>query len=289
MPFDSSLVGVESDPFVHDAESRWAMNYAASIGDENPLLLDTRQSPLPVHPMYLAFPEWEAMKQLMPALRLSDDELGRSVEMHHTTVLDRTLVAGTSMSAVAAVRAVHSHRSGTLVTFDVTTSEVGGDRLGVSTIQALYRDVAMAGADRGEVSNGPASSYDGDSLAESRQVVIPATACHVYSECARIWNPFHTDISVAEKVGISGLILHGTATLARAVSDLCEAYDDLSIDRVASSSADLRAMVVVPVALDLEHGKPQLSDDLDSLVVSFQLKTPEGGLALKRGVVTFRR
>ena len=289
MPFDSSLVGVQSDPFTHILDTRWAMNYAASIGDENPVLLDTRQPLLPVHPMYLAFPEWEAMKQLMPQLRLTEDELGRSVEMHHTTVLDKPLVAGTDLSTVASVRAVQDHRSGTLVTFDVTTSEVTGDRVGTSTIQALYRDVAMTGADRGDAEVGTAASYDADTLSESRAVALPATACHVYSECARIWNPFHTDISVAEKVGISGLILHGTATLARAVSELCESYDDLSIERVASISADLRAMVMVPVSLTLEHGKPQLSDDLDSLVVSFQLTTPEGGLALKRGVVTFRR
>jgi acyl dehydratase len=40
----------------------------------------------------------------------------------------------------------------------------------------------------------------------------------VYTECARIWNPIHTDLAVARSTGLPGLILHGTATLALAVS-----------------------------------------------------------------------
>jgi acyl dehydratase len=40
----------------------------------------------------------------------------------------------------------------------------------------------------------------------------------VYTECARIWNPIHTDAAVARAAGLPGPILHGTATLALAVS-----------------------------------------------------------------------
>ena len=290
MPFNSSIVGTESMPYVHETDTRWAMNYAAAIGDENPMLLDTRQERLPVHPMYLAFPEWEAMKTLMPAMRLADDELTKSVEMHHDTVMHRPLTAGMVLSTVASVRAVQTHRSGTLVTYALDTSEVDGDPVGVSTVQALYRGVALVGDDRGEApALGAAPADSGAGLTESRQVSFPATACHTYSECARIWNPFHTDISVAEEVGISGLILHGTATLARAVSEICEAFEELSIDRVTRITADLRAMVIVPTSLELEYGKPERNGALDSLVVSFQLTTPEAGHALKRGQVTFRK
>src|SRR5262245_24504862 len=47
---------------------------------------------------------------------------------------------------------------------------------------------------------------------------VPSGTAHVYSECARIWNPIHTDIAVARAAGLPSLILHGTATLALAVS-----------------------------------------------------------------------
>ena len=47
---------------------------------------------------------------------------------------------------------------------------------------------------------------------------VAATPAHVYTECARIWNPIHTDIAVARGGRAARLILHGTATLALAVS-----------------------------------------------------------------------
>ena len=50
------------------------------------------------------------------------------------------------------------------------------------------------------------------------EVPIPATLAHVYTECARIWNPIHTDPAVAREAGLSAILLHGTATLALAIS-----------------------------------------------------------------------
>jgi hypothetical protein len=50
-----------------------------------------------------------------------------------------------------------------------------------------------------------------------REVPLAATAAHVYTECARIWNPIHSDAAVASGAGLPGIILHGTATLALAV------------------------------------------------------------------------
>ncbi|MCL4747453.1 MAG: hypothetical protein KJZ83_18860, partial [Burkholderiaceae bacterium] len=39
---------------------------------------------------------------------------------------------------------------------------------------------------------------------------------HVYTECASIWNPIHTERAVALSKGLPDIILHGTATWALA-------------------------------------------------------------------------
>ena len=52
----------------------------------------------------------------------------------------------------------------------------------------------------------------------STEVPISSTLAHVYTECARIWNPIHTDRAVARAAGLPDIILHGTATLALAIS-----------------------------------------------------------------------
>ena len=49
-------------------------------------------------------------------------------------------------------------------------------------------------------------------------VAVAQGAAHTYTESARIWNPIHTDASVAEAAGLPAIILHGTATLALGVS-----------------------------------------------------------------------
>src|SRR5260370_39580916 len=82
-------------------------------------------------------------------------------------------------------------------------------------------------------------------------IAVPAGAAYLYTECARIWNPIHTDALVAENAGLPEIILHGTATLALSVSRVlnCEANDDPR--RVASISARFGAMVPMPSNLTL--------------------------------------
>src|SRR5215831_17990681 len=52
----------------------------------------------------------------------------------------------------------------------------------------------------------------------SAELPVAPTLAHVYSECARIWNAIHTDRAAALAAGLPDIILHGTATLALAVS-----------------------------------------------------------------------
>ena len=52
----------------------------------------------------------------------------------------------------------------------------------------------------------------------SRSSYVRPVDAHVYTECARIFNPIHTDVAAARAAGLAAPILHGTATLARAVS-----------------------------------------------------------------------
>ena len=53
-------------------------------------------------------------------------------------------------------------------------------------------------------------------------IPVPAHLAHTYTECAHIWNPIHTDRAVALAAGLPDIILHGTATLALAVSALVD-------------------------------------------------------------------
>ena len=107
---------------------------------------------------------------------------------------------------------------------------------------------------------------------------MAAQAAHVYTEGARIYNPIHTDLAVARSAGLPGLILHGTATLALAVSRVIAR--DLSGDPTAvrGVAARFTGMVRMPSRLTVRMrasrggelpfdavdaaGQPVLSDGL---------------------------
>ena len=73
---------------------------------------------------------------------------------------------------------------------------------------------------------------------------------HVYTECARIWNPIHTDRAVARAAGLPDIILHGTATLALAVSrSLAREPAARRAGARAGSAAASRGMVPLPSRL----------------------------------------
>src|SRR5262249_57995065 len=86
----------------------------------------------------------------------------------------------------------------------------------------VYRGGAVAGPGRPAVDVPAPPEPLGSASQVHTEVSVPisALAAHVYTECARIWNPVHTDTAVAARAGLPGLILHGTATLALAVSQI---------------------------------------------------------------------
>src|SRR5207245_613855 len=71
-------------------------------------------------------------------------------------------------------------------------------------------------------------------------------AADVYTECARIWNPVHTDAAVAAAAGLPAIILHGTATLAMAVSRIVMAEAGGDPERIAEVYGRFGGMVLMP-------------------------------------------
>jgi acyl dehydratase len=89
----------------------------------------------------------------------------------------------------------------------------------------------------------------------------------VYTECARIWNPIHTDVAVARAAGLPAPILHGTATLALAVTRAL-AHDRRSDpSAVAEISARFTGMVAMPSTLTV-RGRARQDDGIGFDVVN---------------------
>jgi MaoC like domain len=106
-------------------------------------------------------------------------------------------------------------------------------------------------------------------------------AALVYTECARIWNPIHTDLAVARAAGLVAPILHGTATLALAVSRVVTRDLQGQPLAVAEVSARFTAMVPMPATLRVRAG-----DRVDDHI-GFDVVNEAGAPVLTAGRIRF--
>jgi len=295
MTIAASIVGATAGPLAHAIDARWLMAYAAALGEADPRYFDTATARGPLaHPLFPVCYEWPA------AVALRDKTLDaavqpRGVHATHHLVIHRFPRAGDTLLTTARVIAVEPRRAGTRVTTRFETADAAGNRVTTTDYGSVYRGVrvGMSGdpLPRGEASAGVgasganASPSEGpptpaDAVSRWQEVVdVAATAAHVYTECARIWNPIHTDVAVAMRAGLSAPILHGTATLALAVSRVIARDLGGEPERVAGIRVKFSGMVPMPSRFTV-RGRPA-----DGPGVAFDAVGPGGVPVLSQGVV----
>ena len=89
---------------------------------------------------------------------------------------------------------------------------------------------------------------------EEIEIPIAKEMAHVYTECASIWNPIHTERTVALEAGLPDMILHGTATWALAGREVVERRCGGDPTRLRRLHGRFRAMVIPGHPITLELG-----------------------------------
>ena len=214
---DAGIIGLTVGPVACTLDTRWLMAYAAALGETDARYYDTMAPGGPVaHPLFPVCYEWPVATALR-AKAIADALAPLGVHAVHKLVLHRPPRAGDSLRTSAQVTAVQRRRRGTLVVVRYATVDGTGVPVSTTDYGSLYRGVELRGENAGP-SCATTQDGDGGGVRWEEEVDVPTQAAHVYTEGARIYNPIHTDIAVARSAGLPGLILHGTATLALAVS-----------------------------------------------------------------------
>jgi acyl dehydratase len=289
MPLDSSLVGSKVGSIASEIDPRWAMAYAAALEDYLPCYLDTRRpAGIVAHPMFAVCFEWPAAGSIRHKSRasLSQDEAVRGVHATHHTIVHRLVHPPEHLITTAQLIGVERRKPGAYEVARFDTVDDKGAPVYTTYYGSLYREVEVKGPDR------PAHTPELPAVTHAQpprhefQVPISAGAAHVYTECARIWNPIHTDTAVAAKAGLPGLILHGTATLARAVSRIIEAEARGDPERVAQIYGRFGAMVLMPSEVLVRIDAREKCDGGEA--VFFEAISAAGGRAIRNGLVILR-
>lgn len=253
---DAAIVGLTVGPLACTVDARWLMAYAAALGETDARYYDTTAPGGPTaHPLFPVCYEWPAATALRA--KAIDDRLALlGVHAQHTLVVHRPPRAGDSLRTSAQVTAVRQRRRGTLVVVRYATVDRTGVPVSTTDYASLYRGVALRGEDA-EASSAPTTNGDAGAIRWVDEIDVPAQTAHVYTEGARIYNPIHTDIAVARAAGLPGLILHGTATLALAVSRVIAR--DLAGDPTAvrGVAGQFTGMVTMPSRLGVRGRAPR--------------------------------
>jgi acyl dehydratase len=149
--------------------------------------------------------------------------------VHYTECLTfhRLAVPGDRLTVKGSIAAIMPHRAGTLIVVRLHAIDERGNPVFTEHIGGLLRGVECLGDANTAEPLPVIPKHGGDSpLVWESAVFIDHLAPFVYDGCTDIFFPIHTSVGFAHRVGLPGIILQGTATLAYTVRDLVDREAD---------------------------------------------------------------
>lgn len=289
-PILSRGVGQLVGEHIVEVTSRRILAYAASIGAIEPLYMDDGRAEGIVAPLgFAASLEWPVMiaPDFLSAIgRDTDNAFTGLVHAFQDSRFHRPIRPGDRLRITGRIIETLETPAGALVICRVLTQ---GEELGEPVVEswfgALYRQTPLAEPPQ-QAEECPSMRHEAELSADAgnkyQPIPIPRTLPYIYTECAGIWNPIHTERRAAEKESLPDIILHGTCTWAMALQRIAAAYRDGANLPVRRFAARFSRPVIPGCTLELEH---QLASPK---VVAFVVRNPDGLPALSHGVAELR-
>lgn len=287
MPFSARRMGQTLKPTAADVSTRDILAYAAAIGERGERYLDdARDGGICAVPFYCASLEWQVVvaNRMSPDTGLTPDEVRRTVHAKQDTLFLRPIRPGDQLVTAARLVEVRQVNAGTLSVTELSTTErTSGEAVATSWSTAIYRGTALAGDPLSldavpALPVDPAAALTG-TCAETR-IPIPREMPHIYSECANIWNPVHTERAVALAAGLPDIILHGTATWALAGKEIVDAYADGDGAALKRLGGRFVGMVIPGTTITVRHAPDA---DLPN-VIRYEVLAQDGLKAIDQGI-----
>ncbi len=291
MPVNIGAIGCTTESVVHEVDERWIMAYSAGLGDMHACYLDTTlEAGIVAHPLFSICPEWpvvEASRNLLHPYGLTEEERHRVVHSTHDVQVHRLIRPGDRLLTQATILSVEAKAPGALVLVRIDTRDQHDEPVATTVQGHLYREVATVGNSQSPCASippRPERIAHRESPIKTIRRPVGANAAHIYTECARIWNPVHTDVAVAKAAGLPDIILHGSATLALAVSDIVDHVDAGDASQIHRVYGAFRSMVRMPSTIEVLIYPPTAR--ANAVNVRFEVINAEGHPAVADGLVT---
>ncbi|MFP4445651.1 MAG: MaoC/PaaZ C-terminal domain-containing protein [Desulfosudaceae bacterium] len=290
MELDPSLVGTRLNNYQTEITWRQTTNYAAAIQDNNPVYFDDRaQAGLVSHPLFPVAVTWPIVSRLdafVDSPEFSPEILLTQVHYTEHLVLHRLLKPGDRLTISGALEALLPHRAGTHAIIRLAAQDENGAPVFTEYLGAMLRGVGCGqGGQAGDLPRVP-ENKTGEKVRWTTDIPIAPTASYVYDGCSEIEFPLHTSPKFAEMVGLPGIILQGTATLAYAVREVVNNEADRNPDRIAEIAGRFSGMVLPGSAIHVCcTGRTAHPDHTD---LFFEVRNHEQKKAIRGGYVKIR-
>ena len=279
MPVSSSAVGGRLESHREELSVRRLLAYAAGLaatGAET--FADDRDRGIVALPPFCVSLEWPVVS-CDESRRLAGtrpDESRRGVHASQDSFFHRPMVPGDRLETRGSIVALEETRAGARMTTKLETVDSEGAPVVTSWSRSIFRSVPLSGEPR-VLEEAPDVPCNGDLVGAAEvRVPIARELPHVYTECARIWNPIHTERAVALAAGLPDIILHGTATWALAGREIIRIYCDGDPRRLRRLHGRFRAMVIPGSEIRVAHKS-------DGESVTFVVLNEDGELAISHG------
>ena len=249
MEISSSFAGTLLKPFKKTVTLRDTMNYAAGVFDANPLYLDDeRPGGIIAPPMFAVTLTWPIIGNIWDYIEdasFPKELLITNVHFTEHLQFSRPVRPGDELEIKGEIVAILPRKAGTLIVLKLVASDViNGGHVFTEHIGGMLRGVKCTNDGRGE-ENLPLSpgTYETTPI-WGKSVGINPLAAHIYDGCADIHFPIHTSPRFAHDVGLPGIILQGTATLAYAVREITDAETSGDPSRINTIACRFTGMVM---------------------------------------------
>jgi hypothetical protein len=260
------------------------MAYAASINDTNEAYFDdTRTAGLSVHPAISFALQWNT--RFRPDLPANPRAAPFGVHAETDLRIFKPFEQDQTVTVQGQLIARKKIPPGVLSVDRFRMTDSRGELIAELDYNGITRGATLNGLDR-EVESSPlAPSMSGLPVEPiwAESIYIPRHAGQQYTECADIYNPIHTERSIALAAGLPDIILHGSATKAHALTTVVNRCFDGDPRRITRLCGQLRAMVLMDTSIQVRCFGIKVA--ADEIQVFYQVLNESGDPAIANGVI----
>jgi hypothetical protein len=248
-----------------DITWRDTTNYAAALKDTQDCYFDDKKDKkLKTHPMFPVTLGWPLIIDIEDYIDIPKGKEIIGQLVHFSTYIGFHKMIETPARLVinSQIAQLRPHRKGTEVAFQFTVTDEENQIYHIEYMTCILRDVFCRGGEK-TLPDYPQiiKEIPQEVLWKSDLIAVEPELPYIYDGCTGIYNPIHTSPAFAESVGLPGVILQGTATIALGIREVIKKEINGSFDTLHLISAKLNSMVLQNHLLEVQLVKRIVKED----------------------------